>query len=81
MRPPSGAHANAVTPSVPLVSASASPPASDKRYSWRMSVRSETNASHVPSGENAGCVLDFFAFVTCRPLPATRVSASHSSVS
>jgi hypothetical protein len=46
-----------------------------------VSVRSDTNATHRPSGEKAGCRLDFFAFVSARPLPATPASAIQISVS
>jgi hypothetical protein len=77
---PFGDQEKLLMPSSELVSFSASPPFSVIRYSCRLPSRSETNASELPSGENAGCVLDFFELVSWCGWPAA-VSAIQISVS
>src|ERR1035437_1056348 len=50
------------------------------REIWRLSVRSEANASFEPSGDQTGELLDFFELVSWRVAPVL-VSASQICVS
>ena len=70
---PSGDHVNAVTPSSLAVIFSASPPRMSSIHTWRFSVRSERKASRVPSGDQAGALLDLGPNVSrrVRPVPAS----------